>query len=115
MRRSSSLVVERGGEAFGYASSTVVDGWLMEIRVVAVCEPRLGAGRYLMRHLVALAFDELRLRRIFLEVVASNVAAIALYESIGFTREGRYRDGFRGRDGRFEDLLPYGLLATDRR
>lgn len=108
------LVLERDGEPFGHAYYAVVDDWLMEIRFIAVRVPRLGGGRLLVNHLVSIAFEELRLRRISLEVVASNAVAIALYESLGFVREGRYRDGYRGRDGRFEDLLPYGKLASDR-
>lgn len=59
--------------------------------------------------------DEFRVHRVFLEVLASNTGARALYERVGFTSEGCYRDGCRADDGTYHDLVPYGLLASERR
>lgn len=50
-----------------------------------------------------------RFGRIELDVYASNLAAIALYEKAGFVHEGRRRNALR-RDGRFEDIVMMALL-----
>ncbi len=43
----------------------------------------------------------------FNAVVASNVGAVALYESLGFTRVGTVPEGFRNLDGVYEDIHVY--------
>jgi RimJ/RimL family protein N-acetyltransferase len=71
-----------------------------------------GFGSEAMRLLLWFAFDELGLHRVQLDVFATNARAIALYEGLGFVREGVFRE-FLGRDGRREDMLLYGLLASE--
>lgn len=58
------------------------------------------------------AFDELNLRRVQLTVFSYNAPAIRLYEKLGFTHEGTYRE-FLMRDGQPHDMLLYGLLARE--
>jgi RimJ/RimL family protein N-acetyltransferase len=58
------------------------------------------------------AFDELNLHRLQLSVIAYNARAIAMYEKLGFVREGNYRE-FVERDGARHDLLLYGLLRPE--
>ena len=43
----------------------------------------------------------------FNAVVASNTAALALYKSLGFTQLGVIPDGFRLKDGNYEDIIPH--------
>ncbi len=43
----------------------------------------------------------------FNAVVASNTAALKLYERLGFTRLGTIPDGFLMSDGRYEDIIPH--------
>lgn len=43
----------------------------------------------------------------FNAVVKSNVAALALYEKLGFTRLGVIPKGFRNKNGVFEDIIPH--------
>lgn len=43
----------------------------------------------------------------FNAVVASNAGAIHLYEDLGFERIGRIREGFRMKDGSFQDTYIY--------
>lgn len=43
----------------------------------------------------------------FNAVVASNLAARALYESLGFRQLGEIPGGFRLPDGRYETICPY--------
>ncbi len=49
----------------------------------------------------------------FNAVVASNIAAIRLYEKLGFQHLGRIPGGFRLRDGSYEDILPFYILLED--
>ncbi len=43
----------------------------------------------------------------FNAVVASNTRARALYERLGFVRLGTIPNGFRMKDGHYEDICPY--------
>ncbi len=71
-----------------------------------------GYGREAMQLLTRFAFDELNLRRLSLTVFSYNTAAIALYTSLGWVREGVYRE-FLIRDREPHDMLLYGLLARE--
>jgi L-phenylalanine/L-methionine N-acetyltransferase len=70
-----------------------------------------GVGRALIEALLHLADNYLGLNRIELDVMVDNAAAIHLYESLGFEREGIMRAAiFRG--GVFVDLLMMGRVKT---
>ncbi|WP_374689719.1 GNAT family N-acetyltransferase [Promineifilum sp.] len=71
-----------------------------------------GYGRDAMAVGLRFAFHELNLHRVCLTVFGYNAAAIALYERLGFTREGVYREHIE-RDGRRYDMLLYGLLRRE--
>ncbi len=71
-----------------------------------------GYGRDAMRLALNYAFGELNLHRVCLTVFSYNIGAMKLYESLGFTREGVYREHLR-RDGRRYDMLLYGLLVHE--
>ena len=58
------------------------------------------------------AFTGLDLARVALTVVASNGAAVRLYERLGFVREGLFRSAFFV-GGRREDVAAYGLLRDE--
>lgn len=73
---------------------------------VSVLAPwrRRGVGRALMNALLEWARGVDGLRRLSLEVFATNAPAIRLYESLGFAVDGRKREGVRvGSD--YVDLL----------
>lgn len=71
-----------------------------------------GYGRDAMRVGLRFAFHELNLHRVCLTVFGYNTAAIALYERLGFRREGVYREHIE-RDGRRYDMILYGLLRPE--
>lgn len=71
-----------------------------------------GYGRDAMKLALNFAFNELNLHRVCLTVFSYNAAAIALYDRLGFTREGVYREHLE-RDGRRHDMLLYGLLRHE--
>lgn len=72
----------------------------------------LGIGRRLIEATVAAAFAR-GFARLELRVRADNAVAIALYESVGFRREGVLRGAFRV-DGVDYDEVVMGLLAAER-
>jgi GrpB-like predicted nucleotidyltransferase (UPF0157 family)/RimJ/RimL family protein N-acetyltransferase len=69
-----------------------------------------GIGRRLMEAALAGA-RKVGLERVELEVYASNTAAIHLYESVGFAREGRHARA-RLLDGVYDDVVTMALLLT---
>jgi len=68
-----------------------------------------GIGRALMSELIDTADNWMGLRRLELNVYVDNAAAIGLYESLGFEREGIFRD-YALRDGQFVDSLAMARL-----
>ena len=86
-------------------------GWLS----IAIGDPShwgQGYGTEAMQLLLAFAFDELNLHRVQLTVFSYNLRAIALYEKLGFQREGTFRE-FMQRDGKRHDMHLYGLLRSE--
>ena len=73
-----------------------------------------GFGREAMQLLLNYAFNEVNLHRVQLSVFSYNAGAIKLYESLGFTHEGTFREWMQ-RDGRRHDMHLYGLLASEYR
>jgi RimJ/RimL family protein N-acetyltransferase len=112
--REERVILDADGTPVGYCVIVVHDGWLAELRRIVALVPRRGIGRYAVRRLLSRAFDELGLRRAYLEVTINNAPARALYQREGFVLEGTFRDGYRGMDGAFTDLCAYGMLSRDR-
>jgi RimJ/RimL family protein N-acetyltransferase len=71
-----------------------------------------GYGSEAMELILRYGFNELNLHRIQLTVFQYNERAIALYEKLGFQREGVYRE-FMQRDGKRYDMYLYGLLRRE--
>jgi RimJ/RimL family protein N-acetyltransferase len=71
-----------------------------------------GYGAEALRLALGFAFGELNLHRVQLTVFSYNTPAIALYEQLGFQREGSYRE-FLQRDGQRYDMYLYGLLRQE--
>ena len=71
-----------------------------------------GYGSTAVRLIIKHAFDDLALRRVYLQVLASNSAAIVAYERCGFVTEGRLRRHIF-KNGVFEDMLVMGLCCEE--
>lgn len=71
-----------------------------------------GFGQDAMLLGLQFAFQELNLHRVWLTVIGYNARAIALYERLGFVREGAYREHVQ-RDGSRYDMVVYGLLRRE--
>lgn len=71
-----------------------------------------GYGYEMLRLLLSIAFEELALEKVSLEVYAYNEAAVHLYEKAGFSREGVFRrHAFSG--GRWWDEYRYAILLEE--
>ena len=71
-----------------------------------------GYGEAAMHLILAHAFEDLSLQRVFLFVLASNEPAIRLYRRCGFTEEGHLRQ-HSIKKGNNEDVLIMGLLSSE--
>ena len=81
--------------------------------MIAASHRRRGIGRALLEQATAWARDA-GVRKLELHVFPWNEAAIALYESFGFEREGVRREHYR-RDGEYVDaiLMAYRIPPLD--
>ena len=103
-------------EPIGYVE---LDGILWTHRVggvsIAIGEVKRWGKSYgyeAMQLTLRFAFDELNLHRVQLTVFSYNERAIALYEKLGFQREGVHREHLQ-RDGKRYDMYLYGLLRSE--
>ena len=85
-------------------------GWLS----IAVGSAYHGKGRgtEAMKLLENYAWNELNLHRLQLTVFDYNKPAIAMYEKMGFQKEGVFRE-FLKRDGKRHDMYLYGKLTSE--
>lgn len=71
-----------------------------------------GIGGKAVRILLARAFDDLALERVYLRVLAANPRAHAFYKALGFVDEGRLRhDTLLGND--YVDSFVLSMLANE--
>ena len=77
---------------------------------VAQAEQRKGLGRAILAEMLSMAREK-NMKRVFLEVRSSNVAAIALYRSAGFSQVGLRRGYYQNADGS-EDALVMACELT---
>jgi UDP-4-amino-4,6-dideoxy-N-acetyl-beta-L-altrosamine N-acetyltransferase len=89
-------IVEWNSEAVGLVSLTNIDtrhkscewgGYLG-----SEAQRGLGIGKAMILKSLNIAFSELKLNRVAVEVLSDNHQAMKLYESVGFVREGTLRD-----------------------
>jgi ribosomal-protein-alanine acetyltransferase len=102
-------VDQSAGELRGFAilMPGVDEAELLNIGVAA-CHQRMGLGRQLLAAMLDEAARR-RLYQLFLEVRASNLAAIALYRRAGFSEVGLRRAYYKNTNGS-EDAL---VMACD--
>jgi len=65
-----------------------------------------------VRALCQYAFEELGLNRVEIRCATGNIRSCAIAERVGFTREGVMRQ-YAAREGGFDDMALYGLLAEE--
>lgn len=95
---SFPFVAECGGVIFGYVClmSLFEEAQILDIAVAPEQRGR-GVAQLLMVHAINIAREK-EAELLALEVRSSNVAAIALYEKLGFVRTGVRQKYYEGRD-----------------
>ena len=110
-----SLVVDLDGTGVGVATLFDLDHLARHaeagIDLVRSARGR-GIGTAAVIQLVEFGFVRHNLRRIHLQAIASNVAAIRAYEKAGFVVEGRQRQHAWVRGG-YEDIVRMGILRSE--
>lgn len=110
-----AFVVDLDGKAVGGASLFHFDSFARHaeagISLLSTARGR-GVGTAAIAQLVQFGFIRRNLRRIHLQAIASNVAAIRAYEKAGFLIEGRLRQHAWVR-GRYEDIVLMGILRSE--
>ncbi|MEM6820023.1 MAG: ribosomal protein S18-alanine N-acetyltransferase [Pseudomonadota bacterium] len=103
------LTVEQQGEVRAYGILSMAAG---EAHVLNVCVApafrRQGYGVMLLNEMIQIARDA-RIRRIFLEVRPSNLAATSMYHALGFTTIGRRSNYYKADNNGREDALVLSL------
>ena len=102
------VVLEDKSELIGYALMMMVmdEAHLLNLSV-AKARQKQGLGRYLLEHMLKIAKTH-KAANMFLEVRASNISAIALYENMGFCEMAVRRGYYPSKTGR-EDAVLMGL------
>ncbi len=102
------LLLEQKEKIIGYALLMMVldEAHLLNISIAAA-QQGLGCGRALLSHLVQVGKNQGALN-MFLEVRISNLAAIGLYESMGFNEMAVRKAYYQAKSGR-EDAVLMGL------
>ncbi|MDP2695094.1 MAG: ribosomal protein S18-alanine N-acetyltransferase [Gallionella sp.] len=103
---------EEGGIR-GYAILMPVVGEAELLNIgVAAAQQRKGLGRAMLAEMLNVARGR-NMKRVFLEVRSSNVAAIALYRSAGFSQIGERRGYYRNEEGSEDALVMACELAGE--
>jgi RimJ/RimL family protein N-acetyltransferase len=112
---SVSFVVDLDGAAVGSAALLNVDPFAGHAEAGIALRPDArgrGVGTAALALLVEFGFVRRNLRRIHLQAIASNTAAIRVYEKVGFVVEGRQREHAWVR-GAYEDIVLMGILRSE--
>ncbi|MEK4896582.1 MULTISPECIES: GNAT family N-acetyltransferase [Bacillus] len=94
------VVDEETSDVIGHISLGQIDNINKSARIgkVLVGNTKMrgrSIGKHMMKAVLHIAFDELKLHRVTLGVYAFNTSAISCYEKIGFVKEGLLRESKR--------------------
>lgn len=104
------------GQLVGFVRLDELDTVNGNVRVGGDIHPDyrgLGLSKEMYKQIFRLAFDYLRLHRVWLLVAAYNEKAITLYKKIGMREEGCYREALF-RNGQYHDYLIFSILQNER-
>lgn len=117
-RRESYAILDRTGRHVGNCGLDGIDFRRRKaelwIYIADAADQRSGCGADATQALLARAFEGLGLYRVFLRVLANNLAAERFYRRLGFVREGCWRAD-TWQDEQPIDALWYSMLADEYR
>jgi len=114
--RRAYFVIEMDGEPVGLANFYDIDrknrrcAWAYYL-----AEPSVrgrGIGGFVEYRMIEKAFGDLRLEKLWCEVLVSNAAVIRLHQKFGFKEEARLRRHVL-KGGEMQDVVGLGLLAEE--
>ena len=71
-----------------------------------------GVGTTVIDHVVTYAFQQMNLRKIRAEVLATNISARKLFDKLGFKTEAILRE-YKYRNGQYLDFHVFGVLRNE--
>ena len=108
-------IPEAGGRMIGrIVLADLEDEWKAEIWRIYIADAALrgrGLGKEAMLAMMKYCFEELNLKRLYLDHYTGNPASF-LYQSLGFKYEGVLRDNCR-KNGRLYDVHLMSMLASE--
>ena len=108
-------IQEAGGRMIGrIVLADIEDEWKAEIWRIYIADTALrgrGLGKEAMLAMMKYCFEELNLKRLYLDHYTGNPASF-LYQSLGFKYEGVLRDNCR-KNGRLYDVHLMSMLASE--
>ena len=108
-------IPEAGGRMIGrIVLADIEDEWKAEIWRIYIADTALrgrGLGKEAMLAMMKYCFEELNLKRLYLDHSTGNPASF-LYQSLGFKYEGVLRDNCR-KNGRLYDVHLMSMLASE--
>lgn len=113
--REVNFVIDVDGVAVGTVGLFDFDDLAhhAEVGIALIAEARgMGVGTAALAQIVEFGFVRCNLRRLHLELISSNAAALRSYEKVGFVVEGRQREHAWVR-GHYEDNIVMGLLRSE--
>jgi len=115
-KSDAAFSVDVEGGLAGQASLFGVDDLARTAEVGLWLLPEMrgrGLGQDVLRVLVDYGFRSRNLRRVHLQTLAGNTAALRCYTAVGFLEEGRLRE-HAWVEGAYDDIVLMGLLRADR-
>jgi diamine N-acetyltransferase len=114
-REAVQFVIEAGGAVIGRCDLFDIDRVSGTVRLGITVDGEhqgRGLGTEAVDLLVAYAFRDLGLRKVWLDVLANNPQAIRSYEKSGFVEEGRMRAHY-WHEGEHRDAVVMSLLRDE--
>lgn len=108
-------IVDRKDEYMGTISLKGIDEYAKKAEYAIVlrkCARGTGLSRKATDEILALAFNELGLSRVFLNVFSSNSHAIEFYHDFGFTYEGEFRNHIYAK-GKIHSIQWFSMMKEE--
>lgn len=107
------LLWQRHGTPAGFACILRWVPGSYGISALAVTTPGRGEGRAMLSAVLDLLFADPQTHRVSLDTVVDNAPALALFDRLGFVREGVFRECWQRPDGIWADCACLSVLRRE--
>ena len=76
------------------------------------CAIGKGIAKYATEEILNIAFNDLNLNKVYLNVLSSNIRAIKFYEKFGFSFEGEFKEHLRNKE-KWESLKWFSIVRCN--